>query len=201
MKQNKIIIGPRKGFKLTKQNLIRLEKLERLKSLSILQEETGSCKYCGLSFPVKHLKQHYLNHSKELSAPPQTEVGSVQVAGEEKTVERPGGVLLQENSISSSDSSREAREDQSGLSRPELDIDNEDNVSQYEQRDLLISSEQPKVDTDISTSDKVKEVAQLNSTESEKVKSNIRLRQIGAVFSRLNKPTYRCGPVQLSVQW
>ena len=121
---------------------------------------------------MKHLKQHYLNHSKQLSAGPQTEVGSVQLAEEEKNVdvEREGGVLLQENSISSSDSSREA--DQSSLSRPELNIDY---ASQYEQRDLLISSEQPKVDTDISTSDRVKDVAQLNSNESEKVNWNTRL--------------------------
>ena len=154
MKQNKIVIGPRKGLKLTKQNLIKLEKFERQKSLSsILQEESGSCKYCGLSLPVKRLKQHYLHHSKELRAEAEPEVGSVQQPEEE----REGGVILQENSISSSDSSREG--EQTGA-------------------DPRISSEQSKLNTEISTSDSIQEVPQLNSsgglpTDSEKVKSYI----------------------------
>ena len=146
MKQNKIVIGPRKGLKLTKQNLIKLEKFERQKSLSsILQEESGSCKYCGLSLPVKRLKQHYLHHSKEMRAEPEPEVGSVQQPEEE----REGGVILQENSISSSDSSREG--EQAGVD----------------------------LNTDISTTeDTIQEVPQLNSsgglpTDSEKVKSYI----------------------------
>ena len=123
---------------------------------------------------MKHLKQHYLNHSKEVSAGSQTEVGdgrAPEAVEEEKNVEsEAAGVLLQENSISSSDSSREAGEDQPGLSRPELDPDY---VSRYEER---------KVETDISPSQhsqhsqhKLEEVAQLNSTtrlstDSEKVK-------------------------------
>ena len=93
-----------------------------------------------------------------------------EVAEEEENVEREAGVLLQENSISSSDSSREA--EHSGQSRLELD-----------QVDQLRSPEQTKVDADISTTDKTTEVAQLISTtdladlstESEKVKTHIRV--------------------------
>ena len=98
LKQDKIIIGPRKGFKLTKQNLIRLEKLERMKSLEILEEESGSCKYCGMSLPIKQLKQHYLHHNKLDN----TEINK---AVEKVIQDIDNDLILQENSISSSDSS------------------------------------------------------------------------------------------------
>ena len=153
MKHNKIIIGPSKEFKLTKQNLIEHEKFERQRSFSIVPEESGSCKYCGLSLPVSHLKQHYLNHRKEVREAPEPEEGSVQ-----EQEAREAGVILQENSISSSDSSRQA--EQVGLSR----------LEQYEQRDLHTSSEETDVNSDITTTDKIEEVAQLNSSDSDKVK-------------------------------
>ena len=115
---------------------------------------------------MKHLKQHYLNHSKEVRAGPETEVGLCQAVEEEKNVEREAGVLLQENSISSSDSSREAAHpEQPSLARPEVETDN---VSQHEESKV-----------DISTSDNIKEVAELNSSTdlppgSEKVKCHIK---------------------------
>lgn len=84
---------------------------------------------------------------------PEPEEGSVQ---ESEATE--AGVILQENSISSSDSSRQAK--QAGLSR----------LEQYEQRDLHTSSEETDVNSDISTTDKIEEVAQLNSSDSDKVK-------------------------------
>ena len=84
---------------------------------------------------------------------PEPEEGSVQ-----EQEAREAGVILQENSISSSDSSRQA--EQVGLSR----------LEQYEQRDLHTSSEETDVNSDISTTDKIEEVAQLNSSDSDKVK-------------------------------
>ena len=84
---------------------------------------------------------------------PEPEEGSVQ-----EQEAREAGVILQENSISSSDSSRQA--EQVGLSR----------LEQYEQRDLYTSSEETDVNSDISTTDKIEEVAQLNSNDSDKVK-------------------------------
>ena len=98
LKQDKIIIGPRKGFKLTKQNLIRLEKLERMKSEEILEEEIGSCKYCSVSLPIKQLKEHYLEHSKVDN----TELNR---AVEKVIQDIDQDLILQENSISSSDNS------------------------------------------------------------------------------------------------
>ena len=84
---------------------------------------------------------------------PEPEEGSVQ-----EQEAREAGVILQENSISSSDSSRQA--EQVGLSR----------LEQYEQRDLHTSSEETDVNSGISTTDKIEEVAQLNSSDSDKVK-------------------------------
>ena len=95
IKQNKIIIGPRKGFKLTKQNLVRLEKLERIKNQEILEDEAGTCKYCEAVLSIKQLKEHYLQHR-----------GENQVRDGEMDNE----VILQENSISSSGNSSEERD-------------------------------------------------------------------------------------------
>ena len=43
-------------------------------------------------------------------------------------------------------------------------------LEQYEQTDLLTSSEETDVNSDITTTDKIEEVAQLNSSDSDKVK-------------------------------
>jgi len=95
-----------------------------------LEEESGTCKYCGESLPIKKLKEHYLNHSKEITlttkpSKPSVTDNPLQDMNHETDAGDDRDVILQENSISSSDNTDNT---------PDIDI--ADIASQFEEKDF-----------------------------------------------------------------